>query len=310
MLPLMDRNRKHCLAHCDSKPPEWPARIVATSPLDIPGCNIPGRKRVNPIEVIALLLSPMLVQISYQVPQKMVAYTLTIGLDGYIPVIMHRDAKVRLDVGISVQGLPPGAAGVEKAVTDVTTLKLSVDGSVIPSVDRNAVDQYFPESVTLSPQGNIIDSNMPKQVDLPIHLPGVDIKHFPDLSFLAVEFPAQGIEQGTPWTFTRSYGDSTVAYTVTPTSVTDDRIDMNIAFTQDYKDQEGDAYEPVQDPRDAAFDVATHVQGAGTVEFDRKLGLVSQVHVQSDAKGDVTDLATKAVSHRDLKTSIDASIAS
>jgi hypothetical protein len=232
-----------------------------------------------------------------------------VKMNGFIPLFgLNAGTTVELQVGLKVIGLAPESDGNPRASTDVSSLKVILNGSTLP-FNKDNVSQYFPNTVTLTPQGKVVKNNAPN-IDLPVHLPGLDVRRFPDITYLAVEFPVAGIQQGTPWSYSREFGDSAVNYTVTPTSITGDAISMNITMSQDYEETEGDSYEAVKNPKDAVYNVKTHVQGSGTILFDLKRGLVKKMHVDADAVGEVTQLDTKALSKRDLKTSLDVDLAS
>src|SRR5579862_2273278 len=223
---------------------------------------------------------------TYHIPEQPCAYNMDVKMNGFIPLFgLNGGTTVELRVGLKVTGLPPESDGNPRASTDVSSLKVNLNGTTLP-FDKDNVSQYFPNTVTLTPQGKVIKSNAPN-IDLPVHLPGLDVRRFPDITYLAVEFPAAGVQVGTPWSYSREFGDSIVTYTVTPTSVTPDAINMSITMSQDYEEKEGDSYEAVKNPKDAVYDVKTHVQGSGTVSFDLKRGLVKKMHVDADAVGDV-----------------------
>jgi len=257
--------------------------------------------------MLALLLLQTMFSATYQIPEKPCVYDLDIKMNGFIPLFGLNDgASVELQVGMKVTGLPAEGDGNPRASADVSDLKVILNGSSLPFT-RDNVAQYFPNTVTFTPQGKVVKNNAPN-IELPVHLPGLDMKRFPDITFLAVEFPAEGIVAGKSWTYSREFGDSTVAYTVTPTSVTSDTAKLDIALSQDYEEKEGDSFEVVKNPKDDVYDVKTHVQGVGKLEFDLKRGLVRKLHVDADAVGQVTKIDTKETSKRDLKTTLDVAL--
>lgn len=249
--------------------------------------------------MLALAAAAILQPVSYRFPATPVPYNLDLTFDGYIPVLGGNEGTVDVSAGITVKGLPADADGNPRAMTDLSSVKIVFNGATLP-FGKDQVQGYFPNTVTATPQGKVLKNDAPNK-DLPVQLPGLDVKRFPDLTYLAIEFPADGVEAQKPFSYSRAFGDSQVNYTITPTIVTPSEIDMNVKLTEDYENQEDDAHNLTKDPRDAAADVKTHVQGAGTVVFDVEEGMIRKVDIKSEAHSTVTDLKTKAVSKRDLK---------
>lgn len=260
--------------------------------------------------VFALFLLQTLTAATYSFPEQPCNYALDIKLKGFIPLFGANQAEAELKVGLKVNSLPPEGefGGDPRASADLSDAKILLNGSVLPFGKDNFA-QYFPLVVTFTPQGKVVRNNSP-DIEMPVHLPGLDIKHVPEITYLAIEFPAEGIELGKPWTYTRQFKDSAVNYTITPTALTADTANLDVTMTEDYEDQEGDSFEAVKNPKDATYDVKTHVSGAGKAVFDLKKGLIRKFHLDADAAGDVTNIETKAVTKRDLKTTMDVELKS
>ena len=246
-----------------------------------------------------------LTPIAYNIPSRPAPYKVEVHFNGYIPILGGMQGKVDLNVGITVKSADPDN-GNPRAVTDLTDLKIILNDATLP-FGKDEVEKYFPNTVTMTPQGKVLKNDAP-DLNLPVQLPGLDIKRFPDITFLPVEFPADGIEQGKPFSYSREFGNSAVNYTVTPTSIDDNQVSLDLKLNQDYTNQEDDARNVAKDPKDAVAEVKTHMQGTGKVVFDRHLGLVKSMHLDADAASVVTDLKTKATSSRDLKTSEDVAL--
>lgn len=257
--------------------------------------------------MLAAAVALSLMPVAYKIPAQPVNYGLDIKLDGFIPLLGGFDGTVELKVGLGVKSLPPEQSNL-RASADVTDLKVMLQGQAIDQFNKDSVKQYFPNVVTLTPQGKVLQNNAPN-LDVPVQLPGLDIKRFPDVTFLAVEFPTEGVQSGQSWTFSRAFGDSSVQYTVTPTSVESDKIEMNVKMTQDYDGEEDEAHNIVKNPQDAVADVKTHVEGSGTVDFDPTAGLIKTMHMEAHAASTITNLKTKAQSTRNLKTTEDLALA-
>ena len=253
-----------------------------------------------------LLLTP-LIAIAYNIPTTPVPYQVDVHFNGYIPILGGMQGKVDLKVAITVKGLDPDN-GNPRAKTDLADLKIILNDAALP-FGKDEVEKYFPNTVTMTPQGKVLKNDAP-DLSLPVQLPGLDIKRFPDITFLPVEFPSEGIEVGKPFCYSRLFGASAVNYTVTPSSISDTEVSLDLKMSQDFANQEDDAHNVTKEPKDAVADVKTHMQGTGKVLFDRHLGLVKSMHLDADSSTTVTDLKTKATSSRDLKTSEDVALKS
>jgi len=252
--------------------------------------------------MISLIAALVLTPVSYNLDGKTVNYELGLGFDGFVPVLGGNIAKVDVTVGIVVKGQSPDADGNPKATSDVSSLKVVYNDAVLPFNEDN-VRKYFPNTATFNPQGKVLKNDAP-QIDLPIQLPGLDVKRFPDITFLAVEFPPEGIEVGKAFSYTRTFGSSEVAYTATPTVINDGEVDLDLHMSQAYNNQEDEAHNIVKDEKDAVASVATKVDGKGAVVFDRKIGLIRSVDLAATADSIVTDLKTKVETTRNLKTTL------
>ena len=254
--------------------------------------------------MVSLLCALALMPVTYKIPAQPVNYDLDIKFDGFIPIFGGTDGTAELKVGLAVKGLAPEEGDSNpRASTDVTDLKVLLQDQMMPFT-KDSVQKWFPNTVTLTPLGKVLKTDAPN-IEVPVQLPGLDIKRFPEVSFLAIEFPAEGIEQGKAWTYSRQFGESTVAYTVTPTSIADGRVEMILKLTQNYEGHEDEAHSLVKDIKDAVADVKTHVEGSGTVVFDSAAGLIRALHMEANAASASTDLKTKAVTTHNLKTTED-----
>jgi hypothetical protein len=251
--------------------------------------------------MLAILAAVALTPAIYHIDAP-INYDLDIQFEGFLPILGLDQAKIDLQVGLLVKGLSPESDGNPRASADVSSLNILLNGAKMPFTKEN-VAQYFPNIVTLNPQGKVLKNNAP-DMKLPFELPGLDIKRFPDLTFLAVEFPAEGVEVGKSWTYSRDFGPSKVNYTVTPTAISAEDISMDVKLTQDYEVLENDAHQTADNPKDAVSDVKTHVDGSGTVDFDPHAGLIKSVHMNALATSTVQDIGTKKETTRTVKTAM------
>ena len=190
-----------------------------------------------------------------------------------------------------------------RAASELTSVKLLYNDAVMP-MDLKNVQAYFPRTtISLSPQGKVLKTDAPDVV-LPMRLPGLDAKRFPDISYVPIEFPEAGIEVGKPWTFKKSLGGSEALYTVNPTKIDADHAYLDVKISQSYETFEDLHHNPVAQDKAPAYKIATTLSGSGTATFDRALGVITLFSGQTEADSVVTDMASTKTSPRKLKTTI------
>lgn len=254
--------------------------------------------------VLNLLVLAALTPIAYNFPLGAKrAYELQATFDGYVPFLGGRQAIVQVNMGIEVQGLTLDDRKRTRVASELTAVKLLYNGAPMP-MDLNNVRTYFPRTtISMSPQGKVLKTDAP-DVELPVRLPGLDAKRFPDISYLPIEFPEEGIEQGVEWTFKKNLGGTLATYSVKPVKVGDDRVDLEIRIEQTYQTLEDKNHNPIAAEKDAALVVATVLSGKGTAIFDRKLGAITLFAGDTEADSTVTDKATQKKSQRKLHTTL------
>lgn len=253
--------------------------------------------------MLALLVSS-LVAVSYNFPTgKTLLYDMEVGFDGFLPVLGSDQATADLKMALEVGGLSPDAEGRPQAYSDLKEIEMVFNGAKLPFTVDN-VKGFFPKTtVSLDPLGKVLKTDAP-DVQLPIKLPGLDVKRFPEISYLPIEFPKEGVEEGKEWSFTRPFQAAPFEYKVTPTKVAPVRAEFAVSVTQSYEYLENEAHETVTDAKDAVASVKTLVTGTGKVVFDLTRQIATAVDVQAEAVSDVEDLKTHEKSKRKLKTTL------
>jgi hypothetical protein len=252
----------------------------------------------------ALVLSP----VAYSLPSGANStYYVRIGLDGFLPLLGGKEGKAQVDMTIDVQGLAADSQGNPKASSDITAFHLMFNGQEFP-LDLESVKQYFPKNtISFTPQGHVLTNDAPDTA-LPVRLPGLDPKRFPDITYLPIEFPQTGVEEGKSWSFKKPFQGVDLNYTVTPTHVDEGEIDMKIDLTQHDESFEDSSHGLVDSQDKAEAKVVTDLTGGGTAVFDRKKDEIRTVAIKMDSKSTVTSLHTKQVENRSLTTNLDVSL--
>ncbi len=161
------------------------------------------------------------------------SYDVRVGFDGYLPVLGGQQTTANLTMTVDVVGLATQPNQNPSATSEIKALKLEFDGAVMPFGPAN-VSEYFPKTTAeFTAQGNLIKTDAPN-TRLPVRLPGLDVKRFPDITYLPIEFPAEGIEEGKSFKFKKPFGDGPVEYEVTPTAITADKVTLALTIDQTY----------------------------------------------------------------------------
>ncbi len=252
---------------------------------------------------------PLAILLTYAfTPQTNLTYDAKVTFEGFIPILGGQQGKVEVKMMVAVKGGEPKDGNLA-ASSKLNTIEITFNGEKLPLTLEN-VEEFFPKtSVTLTPFGKVLTSDAPDK-KLPVKLPGLDAKRFPDITYLPLEFPSSGIQLEKSFTFTKSFGESPVLYTVTPTKIDEASAEFKVELRQDYTVLEDETSEVVKVEADAISMVKTEVIGAGTITFNRKLGVVQTMKIESTAESNVTDLATKKVTKRLLRTILDVKVAS
>lgn len=249
------------------------------------------------------IVAAVAVAVAYKFPTEPMAYTLKANFEGYVPVLGGQEnAQVNVVMGFKVWGIAPEEGNL-RAVSDLTDVEIKFGGAPLP-FDVDSVRPFFPKNtIVLTPAGKIIKNDAP-DVSLPVRLPGLDVKRFPEISYLPVEFPAEGIEMGKSFQYKKAFGDSDVTYTVTPEKLEGATLFLKVQMEQVYETLEDEAKNLTVKAVDAAYKVRTSVKGEGTVEFDADKGRVIRSKFVANATSDVTAIKGGEASKRDLKTTV------
>src|SRR5688500_14619030 len=114
-------------------------------------------------------------------------YDVNVTFDGFIPLFGGQQAKVEVNMAVDVRGLAEDDQKRPRASSEITEFAVLFNGSKLP-LTVQSVQEFFPKTtVSLSPQGKILKTDAP-DVSLPVRLPGLDAKRFPDITYLPIEF--------------------------------------------------------------------------------------------------------------------------
>jgi hypothetical protein len=254
--------------------------------------------------MLTLLAATALVPITYGLaPEVKATYQTDILYDGFIPLFGGTTGKIDVSMSFDVEGLGPDAEGRGQASSDLQTFGVKFNGSALP-LDLTNAQAFFPKTtISLTPQGKILKTDAPN-VSFPFRLPGLDVKRIPDVTYLPIEFPVDGIEVGKAFEFKKPFYGVDVTYTVTPTTITDAAAELDVKMSQKYSSVENKSAEIVEDEKEAFQNVSTEVKGTAKVVFDRKRNLVSSLDLTGEAASTVVEIKSKKTSKRNLKMTL------
>jgi hypothetical protein len=233
---------------------------------------------------------------------KPLDYRLEVGLEGLIPVLGGEQATALVDLTLRVEGLPP-EGGLQRARSEILEAAISFNGAPLP-VGVEAVRELFPKStISHTPRGEIVATGA-TGVQLPVRLPGLDVRRFPDISFMPVVFPEGPVQIGGSWTFRKAFGDSDATFVCTLTKDDGESATIGLKIEQTYETLEDAAMQIVAGVEDATARVRTEVKGEGEAVFDRTLGVFRSSRIVSTATSAVTCIADGTVTERRLTTTV------
>lgn len=263
-------------------------------------CPNSGVKRIH---VIApLFASLVLAAGTYSLPEgRVLQYEMAVSLDGYLPIFGGQEAKAELALGVKVSGLSADAEGNARASSELTAVKVTFNGAEMPFGVAN-VQTYFPKTtISLSPLGKVLKSDAPTG-SLPVRLPGLDIKRFPEISFLPLELPEGGLAEGKSWTFARTYNGVPMAYQAQVKGMKEGVAEVSVTVDQSATWFETASKQTAAAKEGAASEVKTRLTGKGSVFFDSARGMATKVDMELSATDEVTDLKSGQKKERKLAT--------
>ena len=250
------------------------------------------------VATLALLAIPL--QYGFE-PGVQVMYDSEITFEGFIPIFSGQEGVVVVSMLVAVDGLEPEEGAPLRAANEIKAFKVVFNGAVLP-LDVTAVQDFFPRTtIGLTREGKIVKSDAP-DVSLPVRLPGLDVKRFPDITYVPIQFPTDGATIGQEWSFKKTFGESDMLYSCRLMKVTDGIAKIAVQIEQEYELLENAALEVVKDEIDAERRVKTTIAGAGVVYFDTRSGMVKEVLMVNEATSVATSLYDGKVTERVLMT--------
>lgn len=254
--------------------------------------------------MLALLAAAALTPMTYTfAADAKLGYDVEFGFSGYIPVMGGMEGTANVKLGFEVVGAKPDKDGNPAVTCELKFFQMTFNDADLPFTLDKVVEWFPKNTASITPQGKIIKNDLPDR-PIPFRLPGIDVKRIPDITYLPIEFPVEGIEIGKEWTFKKGFGDADVTFTAKVTTLTDDVAEIEVKLTQSYDTLEDEAKSVVKEEKDAVERVHTDMSGTGKVTFDRKLAIVRSSTIDTNAVSRALDLVSKATTERKLKVTV------
>ncbi|MBX3118960.1 MAG: hypothetical protein KF784_07835 [Fimbriimonadaceae bacterium] len=231
---------------------------------------------------------------------------MTVDLQGFLPIMGGINGDASIQLGVLVVGEKRDASGNPQASSDLTSAKVIFGGAELPFGLDQVRDSFPKTTISMSPQGKVLKTDAP-DINPPVTLPGLDVKRFPEISYLPVEFPAAGIEVGKSWSFKRQFNGSEISYTVTPSKLEGETLHLDVKLDQTnltYEDSSGGN----ATKQSAYAKVTTVMQGTGTIKFDLKRGVAKDVRVVTDSTSTSEAVVGGKKTERKLKTTLNVKL--
>ena len=249
---------------------------------------------------LALVLAPF--QYGFD-SNTAIEYETTMTFDGFIPVFGGNEGLVVVTMGLSVVGAAPAGKNSIQAASEITSFKITFNDATLP-FGLESVIEFFPKTkIELSPTGKILKTDAP-DISLPIRLPGLDVRRFPDITYVPIIFPEAELVVGSEWEFEKPFSDGPMKYRCKLLKIDGDLITVHMEIEQEYVTLEDEALEVVDEREDAVRSVKTVMTGEGTVVFNVREGLVHSFHMSTDSTGEESSMDGETMNTRKLRTSM------
>ena len=121
-------------------------------------------------------------------------YALDVQFDGYVPVLGGIDGKIDVALKIGGDGLETRKLTKVRLAADLTDAEIRLDGEKMPFTVDN-LRQFFPKNTIAATELGEMKENDAPDLKLPVRLPGLNAKRIPEISYMPIQFPADGQRQ-------------------------------------------------------------------------------------------------------------------
>lgn len=252
----------------------------------------------------SFLLAAVLANGAYRFePTTRMDYDVNVVFDGFLPLMGGNEGVADVKFGVQVNGLAPDDLGL-KSTIELTAFELSFNGGRIPMLDVESAKVYFPKSTISSTATGKVLKNSAPELNLPVRLPGLDARRFPEITYLPIELNGKDLSVGEKWSFDRMFGDSPMHYECSVSKSEGNLATIGVKVSQEYTVLEDETLEVVPEEKGAVSRVKTTLTGSGTVIFDMKRGAAVKVDMANSSVSKVTDIKSGKESNRKLDSKL------
>jgi hypothetical protein len=228
------------------------------------------------------------------------AYKVDVVFDGFLPLLGGNEGKAEVSMDVRLTGNAP-VEGKPSATSEITAFDISFNGARLPLTLENVTDFFPRTTVVVEPTGKIVSNDAPDR-RLPVRLPGLDVRRFPDITYVPIEFAGAETGVGDSWEFERDFGGNPLKYTCRAASLDDGLLRVEVTVVQEYTVLENDSLEVVAERSRAVREVTTRLEGKGHVVFDTGVGVAREAVMVNVATSEASPLAGGEPETRKLTT--------
>lgn len=230
-------------------------------------------------------------------------YDVNVVFEGFLPLLGGNEGVADVKMGVRVAGLEPDDLGI-RSTSELTAFEISFNGGKLP-LDVESAKVYFPKTtVTSTNLGKVLKSNAP-ELNLPVRLPGLDVRRFPDITYLPVELSGKDLKVGENWKFERLFGDAPMQYDCTVSQLSEaGRATISVKVHQEYEVWEDETLEVVPEEKGATARVKTILDGSGNVIFDVTKGVAVGADMKNATISEVRDIKSGKLTIRKLNSTL------
>ncbi|MBX3096471.1 MAG: hypothetical protein KF812_06375 [Fimbriimonadaceae bacterium] len=240
-------------------------------------------------------------------PEMKHDYKLVAQFDGFIPILGGNEGVVDTEMTVAVSG-GSQAAGLRSATSELTAFSISFNGAKLP-LGLESTQEFFPKTTVQFKNSGLITKTDAPDVKPPVRLPGLDVKRFPDITYLPLVLNEAAVEVGSKWTFEKEFDGAPLKYDCEVTRLNESQAVIAVKVRQIQSFMENAALEVTNQESSAQSRVTMELTGTGTIVFDVKKGLAQYVLMQNSAVSKVTPIAGGETKERNLKTTFKVTLA-
>lgn len=211
-------------------------------------------------------------------PGKKLTYTLNATFEGVLPILGGEQGKAQAELVVEVEGLERDSSQRLGAKHEIKQVAISYNDALLPFSTKN-IDSFFPKTtIRYDDRGKVLATDAPKAV-MPVRLPGLDSKRFPEICYLPIELPGGELSMGRKWSFARTFNELKLDYAAEVRESSDEFAVIYVKLSHDSTRFEDGNGVKVESREGAAFEISEKIAGQGEIRFDLRNNRAQAVDV-------------------------------